>query len=379
MSEMATSLKSKWYRIDTPTMTYWSPQPKLADAYYEIDLIEPDDDSYNAKRRAKRQELINTRTKYPTGKTLLDNTLVLVDDAEILSKEENPPPGRYRYEYDQYHGTDKLFPITPRGEGETPVVMSGKIFNELRNDLKLFLSSRQIYQDAGTSYRYGALCYGPPGNGKSTLIRQLIAENTTFQGSLQISCSMVPTPNALAAFEQLQPLKLFIFEELSTSVQQFGETARLLDFLDGDTSVSNSVTIATTNYPESLPGNIVDRPSRFDQIYRFGPPTAPERRALLDKILGRSATIEDVSVTDGMSLAYVREAALRSRIRGLTVSQVTKVLKDRMKTVKSDFQEASKISMGLNSSDDDEPMDFEMWKIDEEGATILVPMKETSE
>jgi len=57
----------------------------------------------------------------------------------------------------------------------------------------------------------------------------------------------------------------------------------LLQLLDGGIQHSNTVIIATTNYPENLPDRIINRPSRIDRIVEIDMPTREMREIYINK------------------------------------------------------------------------------------------------
>ena len=105
-------------------------------------------------------------------------------------------------------------------------------------------------------------------------------------------------------------LVIFIIEEITskTSTHYINE---LLNFLDGPFSWEDCIIFATTNYPEFLPMNIIDRPSRFDMVIKIGNPSESVRKEYVIQLLGEcQSTI--LKLTDGYSLAYVKEVCVKS-------------------------------------------------------------------
>jgi SpoVK/Ycf46/Vps4 family AAA+-type ATPase len=142
-----------------------------------------------------------------------------------------------------------------------------------------------------------------------------------------------------------------VFEELA-NVAEGIKMERLLDFLDGERSVDKSLVIATTNYPERLPGNLVDRPSRFDKLYKMGNPSEAERRKLLGHYLMREALDVEVAATKGLSTAAIKESCMLHHLQGVAVAQATKLLKDHKELVKKEFAESRSVGIGLGAYGD---------------------------
>lgn len=153
--------------------------------------------------------------------------------------------------------------------------------------------------------RKGILLYGPPGNSKTTEICKLAANaekdkfRVIFIGSKDVEF------NSIAMYKSLieDEFTIFVIEEITERIQNPEE---LLSFLDGETSWKNCYTIATTNHPEQLPWNIIDRPGRFKVIKEFAPPNADQRKKFLEQIGFPVEQIEEgVKATEGLSLDYL--------------------------------------------------------------------------
>jgi len=92
--------------------------------------------------------------------------------------------------------------------------------------------------------------------------------------------------------------------------------SRMLNLLDGAYSdIQNIVYLATTNNPEELHANIVNRPSRFDRRIEFGPPGPAARKQYLQSIIDSSKKgpkvdfdiDKVVEVSEGLSFAHLKE------------------------------------------------------------------------
>lgn len=340
----------KWYRANTPSGPYWTPDPPASHRYLYPDLFSDEGKFANPdKIQDTYRKLID---KDPGVEIMRDSGGLVFQTYSAKSNlpEEVPPGGYYRFMKGSYSTPERLKAAQVR-QGEDPVVMSEGVFQSVRHDITRFAESRPLYEQVGAHYHMGILMYGPPGNGKSTLIRQVLGDLPVLKDAIKITCSSeLPSPSFLESLSSLPALKILIFEELYWAIKEEGKLTRMLNFLDGEDSVSGAIVLATTNCPELLPGNIVDRPSRFDKLYRFGSPNGAERAALLTKILSRPPTNGEVHATRGFSAAYVREAAIKSVIDKISVEQASQELRARMREIKKDFSQRSPI--GLNKDDE---------------------------
>jgi SpoVK/Ycf46/Vps4 family AAA+-type ATPase len=134
--------------------------------------------------------------------------------------------------------------------------------------------------------------------------------------------------------------KVFIFEELTGQTAYTDRLERLLTFLDGELSVDKSISFATTNYPENLPRNVADRPSRFDKLYEVKPPAEAERKKLLEFFLKKEPTKEELEASKDFSPAHIKEIALMHLIQKQGIMEAINKLKLRTRLVDKAFAEA---------------------------------------
>jgi len=257
------------------------------------------------------------------------------------------PAGTYRHQAGGPGELEKLVPISLRSDA---YVVMDSVYRPIVDDMKAFIANEEVYRKIGTIYKRGILLYGPPGEGKTSLIRCVAAKEFPVD-AVVIFFDSIPTTGMIETIKETLPdrMKIFVFEELANIVQN-SRVERVLDFLDGEKSVDKTLMIATTNYPEQLPGNIVERPSRFDRLIKMGHPTNDERKLILNHYLMREATDEEVTATKGLSTAAIKECCFLTHLNGLTVKEAAKKLKDHSDLVKKDFAESREIGLSRRSS-----------------------------
>lgn len=175
------------------------------------------------------------------------------------------PPGVYDV-YTNAHGEIKM---KTRTYNNTAKVIPNKNLGEI---VKEFFTAKKGLRKK----KKGILLYGPPGTGKTSDIMNLC----DLAKENNINVFILNSEFSLLKLETIRPLldgkpTVFVLEELTERLRS-GSVEKLLTFLDGENSWENSITIATTNYPEELPANIADRPGRFDTFLHYTYPTTDQ-------------------------------------------------------------------------------------------------------
>lgn len=281
---------------------------------------------------------------------------VVEPDAEIRSDKEKPLPGG-AYVYEEYDGSlpERLVPTELRVDGFVKTSM----YHKVRNHVRSFIDEADIFKAGGSLYKCGIMLYGPPGEGKTSCLRNLIKEEMP-EDAVILFCSGVPTHSFLKKMRETlkDRLKVIVFEEMLTVVASDKRLEKVLDFLDGEQSLDYMLVLGTTNYPERLPGNIVDRPGRFDELYKFGHPKKDDLKNILAHYLGKEPTESEAKVCEGLSSAAIQQACILAKRKSITLEQATAVFKKRSELVKKDFADQKQMGMGIGRMssllDDDE-------------------------
>jgi len=151
-------------------------------------------------------------------------------------------------------------------------------------DVCQFFGRADVYQQLGAPYRRGVLLAGPPGNGKTSIVRWILHQSLERVSSFS---AVIWEVSASADWRTLEKLRLWtkrptlVIVEDVDAVQQSGiSRTEFLNFLDGIQTSAGVYVLATTNYPEML-DPALHRRGRFDRLWRVDAPTADERRAYL--------------------------------------------------------------------------------------------------
>jgi len=226
------------------------------------------------------------------------------------------------------------------------------IDDNLIQDVHFFLDNEKKYRKMNFAHRRGILLFGPPGNGKTMAIEHIAHR---FQDKARFVFANLQQLSNLMEEEYYEALAdlpiVLVLEEISTLSRDGYMQSQVLSFLDGEKSWDNFMFIATTNFPEELPDNFIDRPSRFDRLYKVDNPTEKVRRAYLEQLLGKKNVHQSIiNKTAGLSLAYLKELVVAAKIYGRTLMETIKEFRQRKQLIKKGFDD-NKTEIGFKSDD----------------------------
>jgi len=252
-----------------------------------------------------------------------------IDDSNI----EELPAGIYNVVAEGIFSDPKLVPMVPAHDD---VLFELSVIDSVLQDFRAFTKNKDLYKKLGLLNKRGVLLYGVPGTGKTTAIN-LIVSKLRPKNSIVLYVSRELPVDLIEEFKSDPRLKIIIFEELTETLKQYG-TNGLLRFLDGENSLDNMYVIATTNYPEELPGNIVDRPGRFDIIYQINLLADKDREKYLKHLLKRNILKAELVATKSMSIAQIKEIILLSKLYDVSITSAVDLIKSQKETAKKKFK-----------------------------------------
>ena len=225
--------------------------------------------------------------------------------------------------------------------------------NKIKETVELPLKKPELFDKVGIDPPHGVLLYGPPGNGKTLIVKAVANEtDSTFirvVGSEFVrkyigeGARMVREVFNLA--REKSPSILFIDEidaigsrRVDTGISGDREVARtmmqLLAELDGFDPRGHVKIIGATNRIDMLDPALL-RPGRFDRLIEIPPPT---REACLDifKIHSRNMNIKDLDYSDFINLV---DGLSGAEIRSLcTEAGMNAIREDREYVTAEDFK-----------------------------------------
>lgn len=205
------------------------------------------------------------------------------------------------------------------------LVLSDSIVHLIREDFQTFFKRESWFRTRRLPFRRGYLFHGPPGNGKTSVIRAMLNEGKLEGHSIplfsektddyylermfQLAASNAPSLIVLEDIDRAFPRTPSSVTSSKISLPQ------LLNCLDGLGTQEGVVVVATANDPDVLDPAILRRPGRFDRVVEFPAPDEALRARYLHKFIPTLSDIEIrncASQTEGMSFAQLREVYILS-------------------------------------------------------------------
>lgn len=202
------------------------------------------------------------------------------------------------------------------------LILPDPIWKEIDIFLAAATSRRDLLRTLGLGTNRGMLVAGPPGVGKTHLVRVIAAELAgDFTTILADASSMRHAIVDLYAESGTFGPTLVVLDDIDLVLGHrdgSGHNSSLADFLsalDGVRQRQDILTIATTNDPESL-DPAAQRSSRFDTVISLPMPDADLRARILERHLGQLGLGIDYAVVaealEGASGADVKEVVRRA-------------------------------------------------------------------
>lgn len=323
--------EESWYKFNGINDVFYTPFMSKKSWRY---LQKNEDGTVTATPTA--EQIITAMNKGHAVNTLAGSTNKIYFQKQIKKAAKTPvklPAGAYMYR-NNMRG-EHLVPMTIRKDDNVVNLNNG--ISRVEEMLSNFLSKEELYKQHELPYRMGILAYGPPGSGKSISIRKLL--NKVIQDCNAVAIYIdewIPSIQFLEAVKNscADRLKIFVFEEFTEFLSNpHQKRDAVLNFLDGELSCDKAITIATTNFPDKIPGNIKNRPGRFDQQICFTNPRLKDRELLFGHFLNRKITVDELEESKGLSAAAVKECCVDVLIRD-------RVLLDSIRETKRRIQES---------------------------------------
>lgn len=211
--------------------------------------------------------------------------------------------------------------------------------------------------------------YGKQGCGKSMiinliidyLIKQVNGIVFTIKEASELERYINFVPDILRIIEPDRPI-ITIIEDVDGIVERSANKTLLLNILDGLEQMERVIYLCTTNYPEKLQQNLLNRPSRFDIRIEIKPPTPKVRKFYFEhKFKEHPEDLQKVNikkwveVSEGFTMAHLREMILSVMVYEHSLEETVKRLKSFEEIPNSvSFGKDSSSEIGFKKYSDDE-------------------------
>ena len=215
------------------------------------------------------------------------------------------------------------------------IVLPEETLVGVRRSSERFFEKREDYERMGFPWKRGLLLVGPPGTGK-TMMMKAVARSVTdakpevpflyVQGFDGEGGSARDIVKVFRRARELAPC-ILAFEDIDGLVDD-SNRSMFLNQLDGFEENDGLFVLASSNHPERIDEALLKRPSRFDRVFHVSLPALPERIKYLTKLLSgplfaeRFRSSEDTGnaasvvaeASEGLTPAHLKEAAISAAL-----------------------------------------------------------------
>lgn len=212
------------------------------------------------------------------------------------------------------------------------LILPSSLRQRLEGEVSGFFSekARGLYQQLNVPYRRGVLLHGPPGNGKTSIIRVIGAVNPSIPVLVLRPAANFDDDDfhAVTARWIEQAPSILVIEDLDWLLPRLS-VSTFLNVLDGIDSGRHGglLLVATTNHVERLDPAVNNRPGRFDVVIEVPSPSAPMRLEFLQRKLTDASPAVAQKVadqTEGLSFAHLREIVHLSGLIAISDNRQTR-------------------------------------------------------
>jgi len=198
------------------------------------------------------------------------------------------------------------------------LIMSDKLKEEIKHNLKNLIEYREIYKTNGLQVKRGLILAGEPGTGK-TMLAKILCNQTDWTFVWVTSKNLENAKRVAQIVElarDLSPSILFLEDidlfggsrESNNNPMLLGELMNQLDGVEENTDI---IVIGSTNNKDVLEKALVSRPGRFDKVIDFPLPAKAERLTML-KAFG-NGLLDEVEFLDDIAKNYTKKTGAQIR------------------------------------------------------------------
>lgn len=196
-------------------------------------------------------------------------------------------------------------------------LLTGELSSFVFDDVLSFIEKRKILKENDYDRRRAYLLVGPPGSGKTGIIKQIVRALPEEYATIFVGAEDISGLKLLSGIPEVSPLCIVI-EDIDLLLGKSTDLQVLLNFLDGVNAPQDMITLVTTNRIDKLAPALKSRPGRIDRIFEVLPGDTAQRVAQLRE-LSRGIELPDTleslaEQTEGLTFAQHRELIRRAMI-----------------------------------------------------------------
>ena len=202
--------------------------------------------------------------------------------------------------------------VVEQGKALDSVVLPVGDVEKLLADMKHFLKGEDWYREMDIPYRRGYLLHGPPGNGKSSIVRALAGHFSMDIYCIALSTIELSDMGLMRLFSSVPPGNILLIEDvdcllnvkrdngekmsgsgdLGKSLEDLmgmgNSVAGLLNMIDGVIAPEGRMLFMTTNSPDSI-DSALSRPGRVDFKLGIGNATGDQAARMFKRFFPASS------------------------------------------------------------------------------------------
>jgi hypothetical protein len=252
------------------------------------------------------------------------------------------------------------------------LILDPEVYRLVRKDFESFFAREDWFRKHRLPFKRGYLFYGPPGNGKTSVIRAMANRPGLSLFSVNFNSEDVNDFELMELLDQARRRApaLLVLEDLDRILpREPGKESKVkvslsgfLNSLDGLVIQQGVVIVATANEAFQLDPAIINRPGRFDRVIEFQNPGPPVRAKYFQKIggLDESEAANMVEPTDGFSFAQMKETYILAGqlafeterdITTFDLQQAAEMMRDQ--SIKARSTKGAKMGFGTSTHSQD--------------------------